>query len=347
MATKRKSKAAPPPATPISQTAMRTLLVAGVSVLIIYVTGFLFAGTEGFRSLLESRMEKQLGMQVDIGGSRSSWSGDIFLSDVVTVTDGDDETPALQIERIEIDTAPWQFFKGNLVGGIRRAQLSHWSLSFSLNDQGGWEPGELGAVTDWLGRWGSLTLPAGEAAPEKTVRGGAVEVDDAGASAPGRSFEVWDHSIISLEDGDIQWGDAAGNVLASIYGVSFIRTPLNLPTRKAGHYHLTVDSAIVADARVRDMDVELLRTGDTYLVLNLHAVRQQGPTTEEPKRVTKRLSARAEVVAPVTPAPPPARPLEVVTVEDVRVTDPRAVAPAANQDFEQIIRGELEDALRE
>ncbi len=343
---KRKRKPAAPPAPSFSQFLVRSGLVVGASVLIIYVTGYLFAGTEGFRSLLESRLEKQLGLQIEIGGSRSSWSGDIFLSDLATVTE-EGETPALTIEKIEIDTAPWQFFKGNLVRGVRRAHLGHWSLSFSLNEQGAWEPTELGQVTDWLGRWGSLALPSTDTAKQKAVRGGAVDVEASEDPAPGRSFEVWDHSVISLEEGDIQWADEVGNVLASIHDVSFIRTPLDLPTRKAGHYHLTVESAIVGEVRVRDMDVELLRTGETYLVLNLHAVRQQGPSAGEPKRSTKRFGRTSEVVTPVTAAPPAARPVEVVTIDEVRVIDPRAAKTAPSQDLEELIRGELEDALRE
>jgi hypothetical protein len=128
------------------------------------------------------------------------------------------------------------------------------------------------------------------------------------------TLDQWEQAAISLQEGTMEWIDASGQVVASVLQVSFSRTPLSLPNREAAHYHLRAGSAVAGPTQVRDLDVELLRTGDSYLVLNLDAVRHpagpppRGPQTTPAPPPARQSQAAPRDSAPTRPLPPPETP---------------------------------------
>lgn len=331
MAQRKKSKPAPPAPKPrLRDTLWRWSLTGLATVLLLYGTGYGFARTEGFRSILAGRLEKSLGIPITIGGSSSSWRGDITLTGIYATPRKSDDEPAVQIGTLRLATSPLAFLSGDLYGGIRRADLDHWRINMVLDEHGRWQPDWLTGVTDWMGRWGSLAVPVGTVEPTaglEPVAGPAVE-------SPPLHFETWSNTVVSLTDGAMEWRDTKGTMVAFVTDVGFVRTPLHLPTREAGHYHLTVGSAKAGATRMRDLDVELLRTGDSYLVLNLEAVRHQVAPAADP-----------EPAPPVraAPAPPPLEHLPLDPAPPVTNAAPVDPIPPLQRFVEQ----ELKNALRE
>lgn len=290
--------------------------------------------------MVASRLEKQLGVKVRIDGSRSSWNGDITLTGITAGDGAKDETAAVRIEELRLDISPSALIRGDLRRGVRGAAIRDWRVRMSLDDAGLWHPSWLSGTTEWLGRWGSLAVPAPEQPEAAAATAATAHPVEPGASA--LILDDWDRTAISLEDGTMEWIDETGRVVAFVHQVSFTRTPLDLPTRQAGHYHLRVAAALAGPTQVRDLDVELLRTGDSYLVLNLEAVRQpagapplqpRNPSAANPAPRSEPPPDRRVPAPDRAPAPPPS-------------AGDAATAPAADP-MRHYLQEELAGALAE
>lgn len=275
-ATKKKPKAPPPP--PPGSPVVRSVLLLVAIVFIVLVTGYLFAGTEGFRSIVESRIEAALGIPLEIESSRALLHGGLVFEDVHTTNRIADGVGGVQVDRASIRIGWLALLGGDLAGATRAVEVQGWRVHFAPDAEGVMQPRALSGASDWLGQWGGLALPDSReiSTKHRAGRAGAPEVS-MDASGTGQALDAWTNTQFSLRGGDIAWWDRHGNEVVSVHDIAFHLTPLELPTRAATHYHATVKSAVLpGDQRVRDMNLELLRTGASYLVLNLEATRQTG-----------------------------------------------------------------------
>jgi hypothetical protein len=289
--------------------------------IILTVSAYLFVRTEGFRSLVSDRLEKATGVRLEADSSRIAWNGAIVFQDIHSADSEGDPVPGFTAASVQIQANLVAALRGQSVASLRAVHVQDWGMQFSMDDTGVWQPASLGQISDWLGRWGSLALPEDEpgvsqaaAAPDEAKGDQVPEV------RPPVKLAELKETKLRIRNGEIIWRDRSGNPLAEIRGVTFNLTPLDLPTNPASHYHLQVESATATDgSKVRDMNVELLRTGLTYLVINLEAVRQTAGRAEE---IPQPVSSRTESTSRAQEEPDPEREI-----------------------LEELIREELRDAL--
>jgi len=295
--------------------------------LVLAVSAYLFARTEGFRALVSDQVEKAIGVRLTASSSRITWNGGIVFEDVRSEDQKETEGAGLVAARVRIDASLVEALRGRFVAALRAVHVQDWRLQFSLDEAGVWQPASLGKVSDWLGRWGTLALPEDEVGGTPAP----AEANDSGDDSeppvrPRIQLADFKRTLLRIQNGDLIWSDRSGNALADIRGVTFKLTPLELPTHPAAHYHLQVESATATDgSNVRDMDVELFQTGLTYFVINLEAVRQAARRAQEENE---------EI-------PPPVLDRTDSTSRAQEESDPD------REILEELIREELRDALSE
>lgn len=273
----RKKKPPEPEPPPPGSAIRRIVLTLLAACLILYVSAFLFARTEGFRSYLSGRLAKSTGLELEIAASRMTWNGDFLFSGVRTAGTENKGAPGLQAQSVRLDVSIHSLIRMGLSGAIRRVEIDGWQVDFGQDAEGRWEPAPLIGISGWMGQWGALTLPD-EGPRVESVDVPVVGEDETLDSDHGNLSDAMDYfssTVISLNDGDMTWFDASGDIQASVHDASFLLTPLPLPTREAAHYHLKVASVVMPDhQRVLDLDIELIHTGGTDFVINLVMVRQ-------------------------------------------------------------------------
>lgn len=281
----------PPPETRVGRTVARVAMTTLAAVATLLVAAYLFARTDGFRTFLESRLAEALGMPLEIGSSRALFNGSLVLGNVRTPDGQEPAHAGLHIDQARISLGWPQCLTDGLPEGVRAVEIDGWRVDFAPDADGRIQPAGLAAASDWLGHWGGVSVPGGLDLPP--AGGGAVAAEPARpAPPPTNGLEQWQRIRMALRGGAMAWRDGQGNTIASAREIDFFLTPLQLPTRPAAHYHATVKSALVPGGeRIHAMDVELLHAGETWLVLNLAAVRQ---TPTDP----------ADMPAPLETAPP-------------------------------------------
>ena len=292
--------------------------------------------------MLESYIAASTGQHIEIGESEALWNGDLVLGNIGTRKDNEEGAAGVRIESAYIDIDWISLLRGRLELGVPKVSVNNWRVDFAPDKEGRIQPKELVAASDWLSKWGGLTIPPAMTSPRNTVSK-KVNLSQANSDVMTEiDLDRWQNTCISLRDGDITWWDGQGNIRVSVHEISFFLTPLELPTRKAAHYHAQVKSAILpGDYRMRDMDVELLRTDDTYLVLNLKAIRQSPRSASLFGRSKGFRSTSTEFVQPVLAAPPSKPP----TVEGIEPPLDESSLPSDLISYQQRIRSALEDAL--
>ena len=304
------------------------LLVVGI----IGVTLLLFTRTDGFRSYLEGRLQDQLGLEVDIGSSRLGWGGELRLGNVTPGDETTTEGGAIRIGEARLITRPAAILWGNVAKGLQQIALNDVALTFQQTANGAWEPASLLGMNHWLNRWCKIDVVDMEEA--QSPSSGQGEAPKNTTSSGDSTFAI-DSLQVSVSNAEILWLDAEGTTLAAARDVEAYVTPLELPTRNSTHIHVRSASIDLSSwSSIRDLDVELLRTGDAYRVLRLNAERHTigQPPAKEPV-------APESVVDTVPPAP--ARPV----IRETPLPDPQPPKPPA--DLETIIREELSNALDE
>lgn len=310
--------------------AVRTAVVVVTALVIIWLTLWGFAGTAGFRRYLEGRIGEAAGIEVEIVGSRATLGGTLVLREVRSAGMSEPGHPGIRIGTLTLRPRWYALLGGSEAGSLEIVTAEDWSVHFQLDETGRWRPEGFDAVTGWLNKWGSLSVPGGAEAVETRV----VAVEDADAAAEKAAAETfdpgaWTGANITLRDGDLLWSAADGRQLALAEGASFTFRPLALPTRKADHFHLVIEHAVLPDADVDDIDVELLKTGDLYLVINLQARRQR-------RAMADAVDSPEAVAMPRTAAPPPVVPREAIL---------RDVPSSSAAESESDIRAKLREAM--
>ena len=252
--------------------AWRTLRSVLIVLSILYVAGWVIGRTEGFRSLVAQRLEKLLGMPVKIESASLNLRYGLTLRHLVTEGTRRENSPGIRAQRIEIE---WRW--GDLLRrgrpGIKRLVLEKPVIVFEQQDSGGWSPDPLAPMSDFLARQMQFSFAPRNAAANVPVSEGA------GTNAPSvvtqrRSKNELTATLghldmaVAIQRGQVVWwtGDAAP--AASVEGVTFQATPVQLPDRALTHYVLKVERAASAQgAAIRDLVIELLDTGDQQVIL--------------------------------------------------------------------------------
>jgi hypothetical protein len=340
---KRKPKPDPDPE-PFSFSAWlaRTSMMMVAGVLILAVTAVLFAKTEGFRSIVVREVEGQLGLKVAVGKSGLLWNGVVRLQDLRAAGEDTTRPYGVEIAEVHLRLSPFNLVRRGEASLLRSIDLRDCHATFSPDESGEMQPGRLSGISDWLARWGKLALPSTGDDPRRPSPIHPTVPEETGTGLAGPSMR-WKRTRIAVHNAELRWLDAGGNTIVSVRDLDFTSVPVRFPTRDAIHIHLVAGLVELADgSQVSDMDVELLETGASYLVLNLEAVRRTGAAASpEP---SPRRNADTPRVEQTPPAPAAADPRAERPEPEAAVAPE---SPAAPMDRAAFIRAELERAVAE
>jgi len=243
-----------------------TLLVLAI---IAYGATRAITFTAGFKTLIEEQLLVRFDLPVTIGKVRSNWSCDLEFSDVATTNKGDEVTGGFRAKRIELEWSLAEVLRGR-AWDLRKLGVTGCEIVFVARN-GAWEPASLAPISSWLARWLEVSLPA----PSNAVAAAATNADSK-ATADVVQADRWSNTVFSVRDMALTWAIDGTNQIAAVQGASIEVAPLRAPDRKFRYYHVTLDVAQMPDGTtIRNVDLELLDTGDQQVVLGLKAERQK------------------------------------------------------------------------
>lgn len=286
-----------------------TFFSLAAAAVILYVAGYFFTRTEGFRAFLEDQLEKQVGERIEIADSRSTFGGDLILEGLTLAgPDAGTDEPVASAGTVRAQMAWTRLLTGGLPAAVRAVEVTGWKIRFSRDAEGRWHPSGLAVTGEWLRRWGGLDVPVMKPGAAGNVEG------EGGSGAPGEQLK---RIAVHLRDGEVEWRTGASAIpLARVEGIRFAQTPLELPTGSATHYHVQAESAaFVEKPAIDDLEVEILVTDDGPHVLTLEVgSRTAAPPVEDGRKAWQRYP-----LADKGTAPPPAADTEDIDAFRARI----------------------------
>lgn len=213
----------------------RTLGILLAVAVILLVFGFCAARTDGFRSYVEERVQKQTGFKVSIEKTRIGWPYDLVLDHVQSERGDGGRVGSFAVREARLGVTP---------GGWRVA-LAGGRLALGRTQAGEWEPNVLRGLEP--------TSP----------------VQDLTALMADFSRRVW----LVVKDGTIEWRDESGKKVAAAEGVDYTQTPLDAPGRRLYHFRLTARNVLRTNGwQIRGVEREWLATeGQPYIEIHYDA----------------------------------------------------------------------------
>lgn len=184
------------------------LLLLVFVVIVVLVTGWFLARTEGVRKLLAERLTDRLGVAVTIGESRIGWPYALVLRDVSTADFAAAGTPGVAVGEVRIARRlfTWQ------------VTLRHIALRVQQDEAGVWTPLVAARIAD-LRQASAMDLVRLTAPLRQRVR-------------------------LRVYAGSLDWLDADGRTEASLRDVNFRMEPVTLPEqRDMTYYSLAIYAA--------------------------------------------------------------------------------------------------------
>ena len=203
---------------------VRFLVTVLVLVLIVLVTGFFAAKTEGARRMVEDRLTKLLGVPVRVEQIRIGFPY-ALVSDRAASKGFEEGEPGFRAQEVRV------------CAGIRpfcRVSILRAELRLVRNRDGMWEPTALAGL------------------------GEAVTGNVAGIS--GLTESLRRRVLLRVRDSSIRWRDTGGAEVAMASGVDFKMAPVRFPGRRVlFHYDLSVRNWADSDGRkLHDLEREWL-----------------------------------------------------------------------------------------
>ena len=246
----------------------RFIVTVLVLLVIVYVTAFFALRTEGARSYVEERLERWMGLSLDVGAVRLGLPCVLVVERPVSEGFADAQGAGFRAQELRLG---WRCASRWHVS-LRRPELH-----LVGGQEEGWEPASFSRVGD---------LPFGSIADVSRM-----------AEGLRRRF------IVEVADGTVKWLSADGAELASARGVSFRLAPVRAPNRTMYYHELAAYSVAGIDGgRLQDVEREWLAVGDAPYI-ELHRDGSSSPVAErgfwEPRSAVRLLPAvRDEVVRP-------------------------------------------------
>lgn len=184
------------------------LLLLAFVVIVVLVTGWFLARTEGVRKLLAEKLSDRMGIAVTIGESRIGWPYELVLRDVATADFAAAGTPGVAVgeARIARRLFSWQ------------VTLRHVALRVQQDEAGVWMPLVAARIADLR-----------QASAMDLVR---------------LTEPVRQRLRLRVSEGSLDWLDADGRTEASLRDVRFRMEPVTLPDqRDMTYYRLQVYAA--------------------------------------------------------------------------------------------------------
>ncbi len=261
------------------------MTTAVVVVCILYVAAFLAARTAGFKSMVEDRIEKAVGIPVRIEKTRATVGLDLVMEGAVSENGGRIGKAGFRVGKAVLS---WSVMDRVRMGGglLRAVDIRDASLFFAPNEEGDWEPAFASGVGSWLGNWAGFSVrkpaPAAPvaASPRKETAGAL-----AGAMRLPAVTNDWSDIALRVSGGRLVWWGAGGEEEAAIENIELTVTPLRLPNRSMTHLYVSfTEGRLGKERRLRDFALEMLRTGSNSIILGCNGGWTSGRSKDERDR---------------------------------------------------------------
>ncbi|MCS6771820.1 MAG: hypothetical protein NZ740_07305 [Kiritimatiellae bacterium] len=256
------------------RTAWNAVKTVGLLAVIAYVTGWFVGRTEGFRSIVESRLTRALGLPVKLDRVSVDWRYNLTLYGLRTEGGRRPGYAPVTARRVEIEWM-WSDLFRRFAVGINRIELERPTIAFERDDNGRWSPHRLAPYGRALARQFQIAWEEGESAEAgASSRSGEVPAaDKEGAEALAEAVRSAGlDASIRVVGGELSWWLDTQAPRASLEGVTLEITPLRAPGRAMRHVWAKVKRASSLDGPAfRDLTLELLDIGDQQIVLRFTA----------------------------------------------------------------------------
>lgn len=242
---------------------IRLLLILAA---IAYITSLLVSRTEGFRSLVADRLEREIGLPVKIGGSHAKLNLDLVLESIRTEDDGRQNQPGVRASRVELEWSPWRSLRRGRIA-LDAVTVVTGDVTFATTVSGQWEPAPIAPLSEKVASWIGLDLkrhvkPDAAVAP-RASSGKPKEKSEKRRSAPPR---------LRIRNVDVSWWTEGDAPIGQLRGLSLTASSLAADDRVITHYVLKLGSAEGAKGfRADDVTLELVDAGDQQVVLTLRS----------------------------------------------------------------------------
>ena len=221
------------------------LMVVVLLAAIAYASALLAAHTDGFRSYVQDRLEKAVGMPLRVGRIRATPALTLILETVTGPEQLVAGMPGLQADRVVLEWNFGGFFRRD-TSNLSRVELRNLYLSLSVDEKGQWQPASVAAfaarLCGWLGA--SVAESAGES--ELSLSLARVELD--------------------MKEVRIVWWDRDGE-RAQLTGIEGQCRSVKLGRRDILYRDLAAESVSVRGAAVtQNVRTEFIEVGDRVIV---------------------------------------------------------------------------------
>ncbi|NCC52531.1 MAG: hypothetical protein EOM20_15115 [Spartobacteria bacterium] len=292
---------------------LSTVLTLACLAGILYGTAHLLARTEGFRGIIEEKLEDRLGYPVTIESTATDSRLNLIVAGLMTSDFNKPGQPGYGVELIVIDWSPLGLVLPDR-DIVRSVRVKRANLSLALNEKGEWAPEAFAPMAMWLAQWARFdvgdkeksAMPAVAPEQKKPVgkKAGSKEIDQ----------QVWEQVRLELDGCGIRWWDHRGHEMASALDINLFSTPVDVPKRRLQHYRVEIgEASAVGRQEASDLVFELLATQGHHILLRFIAD-WRPVTTKKPVREI----AKEEIVPPVVSRPAPAPTTEVYSPPPVQ-----------------------------
>ncbi len=259
----RRKSEAPSNRGSLGRTLVQLVFTLLLLALILYAGAFFAARTEGFRSFLEDRGRRFLGLPVQIGRATAGPGLVLTLEKVRTSSKDPPDAPNVEVDRAFLTLSP----RGVLgMGPLWRAvEVDGWTVVFTPTDSGDWEPRGLKELESWILSGGHIQLE-----PDGSLTGlPQRETSWSVSPVASRAASNWRGVQLVLRNGRIVWQDRSGRTTATADGISVWVTPLSTPSRLLTHIHLIIQRMTMGrDERFQSLDLEWIEFDGRALLLD-------------------------------------------------------------------------------
>lgn len=220
---------------------MVVVLLAGIA----YALALAAAHTDGFRSYVQDRLEKVVGMPLRVGRIRATPALTLILETVTGPEQLVAGMPGLQAGKIVL---AWSFrglFRRD-ISNLRRVELQDVYLSLSADENGQWQPSSAAAFAARLCGWLGAAVPEGVGESELSLSLARVELD--------------------MKEVRIVWWDRDGE-RAQLTGIEGQCSSVRLGRREVLYRDLSAESVSVRGAAAtQNARTEFIEVGDRVIV---------------------------------------------------------------------------------
>ena len=221
------------------------LMVIVLLAAIAYVAALLAVHTDGFRSYVQDRLEKVVGMPLRVGRIRATPALTLILEMVTGPEQLVAGMPGLQAGRIVL---AWNFgglFRRDM-SNLRRVELQDVYLSLNVDESGQWQPSSVAAFARRLCGWLGVSVADGGDGGELSLNLARVELD--------------------MKEVRIVWWDRDGE-RAQLTGIEGQCSSVRLGRREVLYRDLSAESVSVRGATAtQNARTEFIEVGDRVIV---------------------------------------------------------------------------------